>query len=184
MVLLEAWETFNRCAPNPDYCDPATIKSVLQQIIDNGWNGGIIANDIGPFFSDQGEATYVNVGVAFPGASPWMTPDPSVLSQALQETYLSGLFVSIDTQAQTCPAQAAMDRFLANLDASQKALSLTQMAQSQVSGRYTFVYPIWLFADDPATHPCDAYNGNPGYWDATTSLQTNNDPFIDLAKYI
>lgn len=92
---------------------------------------------------------------------------------------MSGVFVSVDTQAQACPAQGAMDQFLANLDASQK----NHQFESDGSGSSLYWlylnYPIEEFADDPSKQPCDAGNGNPGYWDATTSLQSNGELFIN-----
>jgi hypothetical protein len=102
------------------------------------------------------------------------------LPQIQQETYLSQVFVSVNTQVKACPTQANIDVFLADLTTDEKAIGLTQVAQDQASKHYIFMYPVAEYAQ-PATK-CNAANGNPGYWDSVTFLQSNGQPFINLIE--
>lgn len=169
-IYLGAWDTFSR------YMNQSMIQSVLNDLHLQGWTY-IMLHEPGRYFPDYG---FGWGGVASAkNTSNWSDPTPPYLNPNINVIGLlhsAGEYAFVEFDRQNQPASKpppALAYFLGALDSDQEAETLRNVAGLQASGGFTFIYPVLSYTN---------YAGTYYIWDATTSLQTNGRPFIELIE--
>lgn len=170
-VLLDAWGTFSR------YQNASTIQSVLSGLKAEGWKYLITKQDPARLFPDYGLASYMEMTTQCQPTPPYCFENQNIINRewAADGSYLKGVFGMFDYQILNSGSGQLLRLFLSNFSAAQKAEALTNLASSQSSGRYTYVYPLIIGT---------VSNGTAFYWDAATELQANRTPFINLEEML
>jgi len=170
-VLLDSWDTFYRTVP------VSTQLSVLQNLTQEGWRN-VIIKQIGPSYYPSPGYTWGQIATPWKNTTtspPYMQPQLDLLDQMPSSQQH---FLYFDRQNKNSPnpnAETALQVFLSQLNPGEQATALTNLADLQSVYGYTFDYPVLTFT---------TYNGVTYSWDASTALQTNGQPFLQLIEHL
>lgn len=168
-VLLDSWPTFYRSV------SVAAQLGVLQNLTEEGWHD-IIIKQIGPAFYPSPGYTWGQITTPWKNVTsspPYMQPQVDLLDQMPPSQQH---FLYFDRQNKNDPnAETALQVFLSEFDSTQQASVLTNFADLQSFYGYTFDYPVLTFT---------TYEGVTYSWDASTNLQNNGQPFLQLIEHL
>jgi hypothetical protein len=167
-VLLEAFAQWSRSQ------NASTIQSVLAGLKDQGWKDLITKQGAasGTPFPDFGYASYMEMTTQCQTVVPYCFENQGMIADewSVDSHTLKGVIGMFDYQIIDTSSLAV---FLGSLSARQQASALTSLAQTQLQGNYTYVYPLIVGT---------VYNGVTLYWDAATYSQPGGGSFLSLEE--
>ena len=167
-VLLEGWDQWYRAV------NSTTVTKVLAGLKSQGWSDLIMKELQIPKSPnrDYGFASYMDMAPQCQSSAPYCFEDQPKIAKELNRdsAYLKGVLAVFDYQVWNSPRpETDLTRFLLNFSASQQSLAIASLAESQGSGRYTFVYPLIVGT---------SRDGAQLYWDAATQVRPDGKSFF------
>lgn len=171
-VMLEAYDAWYACPKDGNVCalshpDETQVVQFFENMTKMGWQGFIpednqpnsntddtlacnVKNNLAP---DFGYAGYVRNGIfVINQTSPYVFPNyNNICSYKLAEPYINGIVVGIESQLQPtnlayyCGGKQynySIQAFAECLSPSQQEAALTNLARSQASRGFIFIYPV------------------------------------------